>query len=379
MNKIPVIYYHSIAPAKNPDWVRKFLTLETVFFEDQLKFLKRNGFTTVFMNDYVAHKKGQISLPKNTACITFDDGYVDNWIYAFPLLKKYGLRGTIFINPEFVDEKSGVRPTLEDYWNGKASLEEINNWGYLTWEEMRLMEQSGVIDIQSHTLTHTKYFVSDKITGFHHPGSDCLYPLGNMQPERKPYYIEDADFEKIAPYGYPFFEEKSAIIARKVTINPDFINETVDRLRNYDWGKVYDKNEILNLVSEFYQNAKEHNKIISGIETEDEYQDRVRQELRLSKKILEEKLDKSITICCWPHGDYNDFSVSTAREEGYTASTIVVKPGLVSPPDRFERIGLYHVRNSKLLTSLKTIYKIRSFQERFPYKNLRNIYYRLKY
>ena len=90
-------------------------------------------------------------------------------------------------------------------------------------EELDKMQRSSVIDIQSHTKTHSKYFISDRLIGFHHPKSDSLYTIANLYPEYRPYNITDPDFEKLLPFGYPFFEEASSVIAKKVEINEEFI------------------------------------------------------------------------------------------------------------------------------------------------------------
>ena len=75
---------------------------------------------------------------ENTLFLSFDDGYLDNWIYVFPMLKKFKYKATIFVSPEFVDPRPIVRPTLEDYWNDKKSLAEIDNWGFLSWDAREL-------------------------------------------------------------------------------------------------------------------------------------------------------------------------------------------------------------------------------------------------
>ena len=172
--EIPIIYFHSIAPQQNPDWVRKGLTLELRYFEDFLEYLKRNRWETLFFDEYLHIRKSGEKPGKKVCCLSFDDGYLDNFIYAYPLLKKQGFKATIFVSPEFIDHKRSVSKTLEDVWNGSATSKEIDKWGFLTWEEMRIMQQSGVMDIHSHTMTHTKYFISDDIVTFHHPGDDCL-------------------------------------------------------------------------------------------------------------------------------------------------------------------------------------------------------------
>ena len=123
--EIPVIYFHSVAPGKNPSWVRNYLTFDLLYFEDFLKNIRKKGWETISLNEYY-HIKNSGKKPKSKlCCITFDDGFVDNFIYAYPLLKKYGFKGTIFVNPEYIDLKRKVAFTLEDVLANRTSLRDI--------------------------------------------------------------------------------------------------------------------------------------------------------------------------------------------------------------------------------------------------------------
>lgn len=373
MKNIPIIYYHSVAPKQLNFWNRYWLTLELKYFEEHLKYFKKNNYKSLLLDEYLDIKHSN-STNKKYFLLTFDDGYLDNFIYVYPLLKKYGFKGTIFVNPEFVDEKSTPRKTLFDYWDNKASLRDIANWGFLNWEEMREMQESGTIDIQSHTMTHTKYFVSDKLVDFHHPGADSLYYIGNKFPERKPYYITDTEFEKLVFYGYPIFEQQSSVIARKVDINPSFNHSIIQSLEDIDWSKPYDFKSLYEKVRNIYDDYKKNNDIIKKIESEEEYEQRVYDELKNSKEILESNLDKKVDFLCWPHGDNNEFAHKTALELGYKATTLGKMPRNYLDETRYDRIGLGNVKNNIFLTNLKTRYKVESFRGKQPYKFAQNVY-----
>ena len=231
---------------------------------------------------------------------------------------------------------------------------------------MRIMEESGLIDIQSHTLTHTRYFISDKITGFHHPGGDILYPAINVFPERKTNHIGDPDFEKLVPYGFPLFEEASAVTARKVTINPDFVNECVSRLSSYDFSN-YNFLNAFKLIEPIYISYCKSDKLIAGKESDQVYLNRVRVEINGSKKIIEEQLDKKVEFLCWPHGDNNEFLHNMALEEGYLMTT-KGKASDVKDTDITripERIG---VDFSSCKRRQKTIFKLKAFSGEFLYE-----------
>lgn len=386
---VPIIFYHSAAPKKNPAWVRNYLTLELKYFQDHLRLFTGLKMQTQFLDTYIHLKKDSEILTlqnQENIFITFDDGFLDNWIYVFPLLKKYNVKATIFVNPEFVDTRHPVRKNLEDYWNNKAGLKEIDRWGYLSWEEMRLMEASGLVDIQSHTLTHTKYIVSTKITGFHRPGSDCLHVIGNLFPEKKPYYIEDPSFECSIPYGYPLFEEASAMIARKITINEDFSREVIESLRGINWysplesepGRLYQG------IKEIYNQYRERNRLVIARETEKQYRTRVTDEIRCSKEIIEKELHKRVSFCCWPFGDTNDYAHQKAMDFGFLATTTGKQEDHDDHDDHDDnfqyhqkippRIGLGVCRDNRPLTVLKALYKIKSFQKHYPYYGVKRIY-----
>lgn len=380
-NKIPVLYCHSVAPQRYQKWVKNFLTLELRYFEAYLRFIIKNKYQSIFFDEYFAELNSNTNHRQNFICLNFDDGYLDNYVFVFPLLKKYGIKATIFISPDFVDKRNLVRKTLQDYWENRVAWEELISNGFLTWEEMRLMQKSGLVDIQSHTLTHTKYFISDKLTGFHHPGSDSIYLIGNLFPEKKPFYITDPDFETLVPYGYPYFEEQSAIIARRIFINEDFNLETIEALRKIDWNHGYNFESAFKIIQPIYDRYFKGNKLIIRRESEREYEERVHQELDLSKKKIEKEMGKKVHYCCWPHGDNNDFAHKTALEVGYKATTVGKYHfhGDI-PPDRIPtRIGLGVFLNSQFLSSMKLNYKIKSFQRKQPYYGIKRVYESLRY
>src|SRR4051812_30623156 len=99
---IPVLMFHGVA-----DDVLKipygFLLQPAAHFEACIKYLARNRFTTITLQDLYEHLKTNKSLPQKPIVLTFDDGYLDNWVYVYPILKKYGLRATIFVVTDFVD------------------------------------------------------------------------------------------------------------------------------------------------------------------------------------------------------------------------------------------------------------------------------------
>jgi peptidoglycan/xylan/chitin deacetylase (PgdA/CDA1 family) len=109
--------------------------IKTADFEAQMKALKDRGITVISLQDYLAWRRSEKSIPPRCAVITFDDGWKSQYEVAWPILKKYGYPVTLFIYTE------GIRGNL--LGGGEA----------ITWEQLADMRDNGV-DIEAHSATH---------------------------------------------------------------------------------------------------------------------------------------------------------------------------------------------------------------------------------
>ena len=103
-----------------------------------MKALKENGYNAITCSDLISYAENGTKLPNKPILITFDDGYQSNYEYAYPILKKYGLKGTIFVIGSFFGSD-----TYKD-----TDMKIIPHFGM---SEAQEMVDSGVIEIQSHT------------------------------------------------------------------------------------------------------------------------------------------------------------------------------------------------------------------------------------
>ena len=108
-------------------WGMTELFVKPAEMEKQIKYLVENGYTPIWFEDLV--HVDQIEKP---VILTYDDGYVDNYVDLFPILQKYNVKATIFL----------VTATID------------NNPNSLTSEQIKEMAQSGLVSFQSHTVTH---------------------------------------------------------------------------------------------------------------------------------------------------------------------------------------------------------------------------------
>lgn len=125
---IPILMYHSV----NETHPVNSVVIRPSEFKEQLSYLKQQGYTALSVYDVVEAIYGAKNLPEKPLLITMDDGYQDNYEYAFPILQELEMKATIFV----VTSQMGETP-------GKSK--------HFTWEEAQEMVDSGFVTIQSHT------------------------------------------------------------------------------------------------------------------------------------------------------------------------------------------------------------------------------------
>ena len=131
--RVPILMYHYIStPPENADIYRLDLSVEPAMFRAQMQYLAENGYSTIDFYDLSLAITNKIELPAKPVIITLDDGYVDNYWYAFPVLQEFGLKATFFVVTEFVDN---------------------NNPNYMSWEMIETMAAAGM-RIEPHSKNH---------------------------------------------------------------------------------------------------------------------------------------------------------------------------------------------------------------------------------
>lgn len=95
--RIPVLMYHYVVPEKYNVEKKNNARMSLESFSKGMKYLHDNGYKTATLSELEQYVNGEIQLPKKTVVITFDDGYQNNVVYAYPVLKKYGFHASIFI------------------------------------------------------------------------------------------------------------------------------------------------------------------------------------------------------------------------------------------------------------------------------------------
>ena len=122
----PILMYHHIDERGGVS----SLSVSPENFRRQMRFLSEHNYNVISLAEFVQAKLEKKRLARNTVVLTFDDGYEDNYLLAYPVLKKYSLPAIIFVIVGSIGEE-----------------------GYLNHRQIKEMSSSGIIDIGSHTLS----------------------------------------------------------------------------------------------------------------------------------------------------------------------------------------------------------------------------------
>lgn len=152
--QLPVFHIHEVTPA---------------ILDPLLRHVAENGYQTVTA-DEISRFVRTGRLPRDRAiALTFDDARASVWTVAAPLLRRHGLHAITFAIPARVTDAPTVRPTLDEEV-GDAGSEDESAVPFATWPELAALQASGVIEVQSHTLTHAAIFCAAEPAGFVTPG-----------------------------------------------------------------------------------------------------------------------------------------------------------------------------------------------------------------
>lgn len=133
--QVPILMYHYISdPPPGSDRYRLDLSTRPSDFEAQLAWLAENGYHTITLYDLYNHLVAGYLLPENPIVLTFDDGYIDAYESALPLLQKYDFVGSFFVLVGPADRGGDGQ--------------------YLTWEQIEAMSEAGM-DIELHGRDHS--------------------------------------------------------------------------------------------------------------------------------------------------------------------------------------------------------------------------------
>ena len=288
---VPVFLYHQVNPISS--------NVSPKIFEEHLKIIKKYNMETITISEYYSN-----NIQKNSMLLTFDDGYYDNFKYVFPLLKKYNMKATIFLNTLYIMDKRENEPEIKDnntvnleamkkyIENGKATINQ-----YMSWEEIKEMYDSGLIDFQAHSHKHMAVFKDIKIEGF--------TKKDRMEAPELYLYGELED-------NFPVFAKRGEYSGKAKIIKREFFKTFKNFYEENIEDKITDKNEILKKCQEFIDKNTEY----FSDESEAEYKKRIEEDYLENKKLIEKNLGNQVKFFCWPWGHRSKETIKILKELG---------------------------------------------------------------
>ena len=164
-----------------------FTKIDAADFESVCRRIVAQRVQSLWFTDLLSRAR----VPQRGVLLTLDDGWSSTWSVIVPLSRRYGLRWTLFLAPQCVEDSDEIRTTLDTGATAAELIQrDLSSRGRLTWGEVRALHASGVVQIQSHSSSHGVVFTGEGVTGFVRPadpiassGGDARrFPLNGLAP-----------------------------------------------------------------------------------------------------------------------------------------------------------------------------------------------------
>jgi hypothetical protein len=315
---VPVFCYHSVDPVR---------------FEQDLSYLKENGYATLNCSEWLSIVKRQRTGSTNMVLLTFDDGDISLFRTAFPLLKKYDFQAVGFICPGLIPDRRS-----DAYDEGGRKL--------CNWSEIRQMHATGFVDFQCHGFNHDLVFTSDEMLGFLNPQFESHFfgkgdhavvkddGLDISLTNLRSYEAQSAQQH----WGVPVYRHKPRMAAEQRFVSSSELRERLkgfvessgglDFFQNRDWEKA-----LRHEASRAGPNG--HGRLVRG----QNYQLQIAAELDQAKQTIDEKLPgKAVRHLCPPWFVATEDALETSASVGFLAAFLGVEPCAPQPAAGIESV-----------------------------------------
>jgi len=155
LQSVPVCMFHHVNENENA-----FLTVSVGKFREMMAMLHREGHTTLSSEEFRRYKLGTRKVPRKSVLLTFDDAWLDVYLHAFPVMKQYGQKFTVFVASDRTELASRYRRGSDPagfpgHGESVALLDSPRiSEVVCNWEDLKTMLDSGLCSIENHTASH---------------------------------------------------------------------------------------------------------------------------------------------------------------------------------------------------------------------------------
>jgi len=202
--KLPIIMYHQLN--KNGENLGRYV-LSTEQLENDLIYIKNNGYKTVTVEDIIRYVNGEKRLSEKCIMLTFDDGYETAETQLYPLLKKYKMKAVISVVGAYTDTYT-------------QNQDHNDTYSYLNWEQIKELNKTDEIEVQNHSynMHQTGAEKRDGIKQFSWENFDDYFSaLNNDIGKMQTMLMKKCDFKPTCMV-YPFgsYGENTVSVCRKL-------------------------------------------------------------------------------------------------------------------------------------------------------------------
>jgi hypothetical protein len=303
---IPVFCFHSVTHNN---------------FKEKLIYLKENGYNSLHAAEFLSILEEGSSAPEKLVVLTFDDGHISLWSVAFPLLKEYGFKATAFIIPGYIKGSHQIHhiPNKDD------NLFKPIPYSMINWQQAQEMQDSGVVDIQSHTLYHQSHFIGEGIVDFfsaaeRHTSQWLELPVWRWKGEDKEGHIP--------PPGLPLYKTAARMSGKPRYFEDEELSyRCVEYVRQSDgvnYFKLKGRKRGLAFVVNDYKKKKSSK---GRFELPEETIHAVRNDLLRSKVLIEEHIPgHRVTFLAYPWGIGSQLAVEQSKKIGFKGNFWTIGP-----------------------------------------------------
>ena len=306
--------YHGFTDEENHEGIENYQGkhLNVGLFRSQIKYITKN-YNVISLNQYIDACTTREKLPPKSIIITIDDGYKSNYALAFPIFKEFDIPATIFLTTDFIDNKNYLWVDRLEYAINKTKKKNL---------KLEITNKKESFDLDS----YNGKIVSDK---------SIRLKLKSLDNE-----IIDKVIQEV---------EVKLDVKLSETLNVPQIYEPLE------WDEI---SEMINTSKVDIGSHTHKHLLLANYDNEV-----IKNELSLSKKIIERETGINTRLFCYPNGaigDFNEKTQSLIKESGYSCALTTVR-GTNNAISNLYELKRFGVDNSDLKSFIMTISGIRFF------------------
>lgn len=338
--------YHSISRFNHR------LCVSPELFEDQCRSLAKAGWRGVSLPEAENYFLRKRRLPRGTLLFTFDDGYLDNYVNAEPILRAHGHSGVIFTVISLMDTRDILRPAMDNGagftdplpdLDGRAPVHRDTGYRvtpiiFCSWRELAAMRERGVMDVAPHSMRHHRVITSLDFKRLYAPND--RYSFFDVSPHQAVWGMPRFPLNHgLAHRGYDLTPELYALVREMVPQKPNEAQAFLSEEKN--------RKAVMGAIRKL--------PCIGVQETEKQYRERLAEEFAACREVYETRLGFSPVSFCWPWGSATPVAQEEAQKAGFRVFFTTLRGvNTYGNADAVRRIAVRGGNGEELLRKIRT-------------------------